>query len=627
MQELESARGLAAVDRLVHLQAAPFVEQRNNLLTRWQTDAVDENMPERLASGRARRSKFGHADASDPSVPLLGQRFAAQFRERIYEFSTLRARDHFLRCPLETLAQPRPTNVALVPAVCVLGPPLSGKSTLSRSLAERLGAVRLSAAKVLEEALQRDGPLQGTLQAALATGAVPDALLVHALALRLTREDCLSRGWVLDGFPATLQQAQVLTTHGILPQAVVGLELPLEVASARAEAIRGKQELRCVGSRERERKPDSVKGSAQLLPERTLAYSVQAPLLHAFYSCVYSSFVRLDAGRSAWSLVTAAAEVADALRARAGLYGSRPRKASVEHLGLPVAERAARRSEFGHYCPVAFTAYGELRHCTDLSCAALFQEKVYYLSSLEAHAAFLASPDAFLAAAPTDGTRLATCSEQADPRLALELDGHCVVTLKSTGKLLRTRAFLVVFRKKVYACADEEKATLFLQAPVAYADVQLPAKVPPPQVPSLVYDAIKAGGTGEGLAENLTYLQVSVAEPISRALVAAGSARHLYPGLGTKSTLLHLAKHLRANNPLNTQARQKRAEKELDEFLQGCEVPAVTKQAILHRRSESSWTSIDKRRYSEAAKSFDAHFKRGPGDNPLRKVLGLDWKR
>merc|ERR1719439_317100 len=90
-------------------------------------------------------------------------------------------------------------------------------------------------------------------------------------------------------------------------------------------------------------------------------------------------------------------------------------------------------------------------------------------------------------------------------------------------------------------------------------------------------------GAPDELQDHLTYLQVSVAEPISRALASAGEARYLYPGLGSKSTLLHLAKQLRASNPLNTAARQKASEEELKRFLRNCAMPQDMKASITRR--------------------------------------------
>merc|ERR1719379_2418816 len=120
-------------------------------------------------------------------------------------------------------------------------------------------------------------------------------------------------------------------------------------------------------------------------------------------------------------------------------------------------------------------------------------------------------------------------------------------------------------------------------------------------------------GAAEELQDHLTYLQVSVSEPISRALASAGEQRYLYPGLGEKSTLLHLAKQLRAANPLNTRARQKTSEEELKRFLRNCAMPQDMKASITRRRDardgKLKWTALDEMRYKELTSVFDAHFR------------------
>lgn len=134
------------------------------------------------------------------------------------------------------------------------------------------------------------------------------------------------------------------------------------------------------------------------------------------------------------------------------------------------------------------------------------------------------------------------------------------------------------------------------------------------------------GSAPDELQDHLTYLQVSVSEPISRALAAAGEQRYLYPGLGTKSTLLHLSKQLRASNPLNTKARQKASEDELKKFLRNCAMPQDMKASITRRQDardgKTKWTKLDETRYKELTALFDAHFMPEKGaDHPVKAVL------
>jgi adenylate kinase family enzyme/YHS domain-containing protein len=615
-----------AVARSVHLKAKAYVEDRAHLLARAQTEKVSFDISEtRRVTGRARYSVLGRADAADPELPISGERFAAQFRDRLYYFKDAAARDAFLEKPL--VPKVRPSNCALIPAVVVLGPPLAGKSTQARLLAQKLNAVRVTIPGVLEQATSIDTPRSGVLAAALLKGTVPDELLVEAVVTRLTQHDCLTQGWVLDGFPQTLDQAKLLATYGFRPQVVCVLSLPKLNSLERARAISdGTEATGRPGGRQTSRAANSLKGSPALV-EMRCKDSGDISLLYAFYASTYDCVYRFDATRSIWALSSATVKIVeDCFRTRNMLMRTAPRKARSQPLGLPMSD--PRASPYGRFCPVAATSEGRTVVAKDASLCALYDDKVYWLSSAAALKAFLAEPEAYLSA-PSDFPRLATFAERKDPRLEVALDGHCPVSLKS-GELKRTRAHLIVYKDDVYAAAGEAEAIALLETPEKYVHATLPAKVPPPVTSvSLVYDSMekaRSGESGEELTDHLTYLQVAVSEPISRALVAAGEARHLYPGLGSKSTLLHMAKHLRAHNNLNTKSRQSRAEEELALFLQNCAVPEDLKAYITRRqevRAAGAWTNLDETRYQELALLFDAHFSPAKGaPHPVRRVLG-----
>jgi hypothetical protein len=222
-------------------------------------------------------------------------------------------------------------------------------------------------------------------------------------------------------------------------------------------------------------------------------------------------------------------------------------------------------------------------------------------------------------------------SDRADAKLSPALEGPCPVTLTETGTLVRTRVAIVKYGANLYCIADEEKAVRFLATPDKFVHKRLPAMVPQPmtavsQVLQAMEPAQPEEGASDELQDHLTYLQVSVSEPISRALAAAGQLRYLYPGLGEKSTLLHLAKQLRAANPLNTAARQKTSEEELKKFLRNCAMPQDMKASITRRQDardgKLKWTTLDEKRYKELTSLFDAHFKPTKGaEHPVKAVL------
>ncbi|GLE09209.1 hypothetical protein PINS_up020800 [Pythium insidiosum] len=55
---------------------------------------------------------------------------------------------------------------------------------------------------------------------------VPDELIVDVVLARVTQPDCMARGWLLDGFPRTRAQADVMLAQGVVPDLVLALDVP-----------------------------------------------------------------------------------------------------------------------------------------------------------------------------------------------------------------------------------------------------------------------------------------------------------------------------------------------------------------------------------------------------------------
>jgi adenylate kinase len=99
--------------------------------------------------------------------------------------------------------------------VIFLGPPGAGKGTQAARLATHLRVPRISTGDMLREAIARRTPL-GLKAAPLMEkgGLVPDDVLISLIAERLRQGDC-ARGYILDGFPRTLPQAEGLAAMGV----------------------------------------------------------------------------------------------------------------------------------------------------------------------------------------------------------------------------------------------------------------------------------------------------------------------------------------------------------------------------------------------------------------------------
>jgi adenylate kinase len=91
--------------------------------------------------------------------------------------------------------------------VLLVGPPGAGKSTQGVALAQRLGVAYISSGAVLREEVRRASRIGQHAADFMSMGRlVPDWLMVYALELRLG--DALQSGFVLDGYPRTLEQAE-----------------------------------------------------------------------------------------------------------------------------------------------------------------------------------------------------------------------------------------------------------------------------------------------------------------------------------------------------------------------------------------------------------------------------------
>ncbi len=95
-------------------------------------------------------------------------------------------------------------------ALIFLGPPGAGKGTQAKLAARECGLPHLSTGDMFRDAISRETPLGKKVQPILASGAlVPDDLVVGMVEERLSRSDC-ARGFIFDGFPRTLPQAEEL---------------------------------------------------------------------------------------------------------------------------------------------------------------------------------------------------------------------------------------------------------------------------------------------------------------------------------------------------------------------------------------------------------------------------------
>ncbi|BCU77249.1 nucleoside monophosphate kinase [Luteolibacter sp. LG18] len=122
--------------------------------------------------------------------------------------------------------------------VVLLGPPASGKGTQGRRLAEAAGVAYLSTGALLREAVEELTPLGLQAKPILDRGGyLPDDLMCGILGEWLARHP---DGWVLDGFPRSVPQAEFLERwlgdHDQALDRVIALDVPMEELLHRIQA-------------------------------------------------------------------------------------------------------------------------------------------------------------------------------------------------------------------------------------------------------------------------------------------------------------------------------------------------------------------------------------------------------
>lgn len=112
--------------------------------------------------------------------------------------------------------------------IIIFGPPGSGKGTYASRLGPRLNIPHISTGDILREEVKNMTELGKRIQGYISTGKlVPDDVVNELVRKRLSKEDC-RRGFILDGYPRSLEQAEFLDKLTKM-DFVINLNVPDEV--------------------------------------------------------------------------------------------------------------------------------------------------------------------------------------------------------------------------------------------------------------------------------------------------------------------------------------------------------------------------------------------------------------
>jgi adenylate kinase len=185
-------------------------------------------------------------------------------------------------------------------AVIFLGPPGAGKGTQAKEFARHYGVPHLSTGDMLRENIAKGTPLGVKAEPIMKRGElVPDSLVLKMVAQRIEQPDC-TNGFVFDGFPRTVAQAQylmiLLRQNGYKPALVVHFVIDPVLLMRRLTGRRmckiggeiyniyerpPKCDLRCDNDGgELEQRPDDRE---EIVAARMQAYQKQTAPLVAYY--------------------------------------------------------------------------------------------------------------------------------------------------------------------------------------------------------------------------------------------------------------------------------------------------------------------------------------------------------
>ena len=161
----------------------------------------------------------------------------------------------------------------------LLGPPGAGKGTQSQGLVEKFGIVQLSTGDMLRAAVKAGTPVGQKAKDIMARGElVPDDVVVAIVDERIDQPDA-KNGFILDGFPRTVPQAEaldrMLSAKGTRLDAVIELRVVEDTLLKRIESRVAQSQARGEALR-----PDD---NPDVLAQRLKAYRAQTSPLVAYY--------------------------------------------------------------------------------------------------------------------------------------------------------------------------------------------------------------------------------------------------------------------------------------------------------------------------------------------------------
>lgn len=226
----------------------------------------------------------------------------------------------------------------------LLGPPGAGKGTQAHRLVQKHGIVQLSTGEMLRAAVAAGTPVGLKAKDIMASGAlVPDEVVVGIIADRIEEPDA-KKGFILDGFPRTVAQAEAL--DALLKQKKLNLDAVIEL-KVNEGALLDRVATRVAQMRERgeEVRADDT---PEVLSNRLASYRAQTEPLVDYYSerrklATIDGMMAIEEVTEAINKVLSAVAEADSARAAKRASGKKTAK-RVAKKAKPASKKPARKA-------------------------------------------------------------------------------------------------------------------------------------------------------------------------------------------------------------------------------------------------------------------------------------------
>jgi adenylate kinase len=120
----------------------------------------------------------------------------------------------------------------------LLGAPGAGKGTQATSICQKYGIPQVSTGDMLRAAIKAGTPVGRQVKTVMESGRlVSDDLIINLVKQRIAQPDC-AKGFLLDGFPRTIPQADAMKTAGVKLDYVLEIDVPFEAIVERMSGRR-----------------------------------------------------------------------------------------------------------------------------------------------------------------------------------------------------------------------------------------------------------------------------------------------------------------------------------------------------------------------------------------------------